>query len=205
MRRGAVHWGLLALFSDGPKYGYQLRTELDTRTGGMWALNVGQIYTTLERLHRDGLVDSVGQNDEGRTVYAMTEQGQAALAEWFATPVTNTDRSRSELAIKLAIAVTTPQADVAGIVQAQRVESMRQMRDHTDLRRRADPAKELAWILLLDHLMFALDSELRWLDHIEATVLRHRSSSGSPAPAPADRGWGAPVEAAEQPSAGGTR
>ncbi|MFG2042482.1 PadR family transcriptional regulator [Dactylosporangium sp. NPDC048998] len=205
MRRGAVHWGLLALFSDGPKYGYQLRTELDTRTGGMWTLNVGQIYTTLERLHRDGLVDSVGHNDEGRTMYAMTEQGQAALAEWFATPVTTADRSRSELAMKLAIAVTTPHADVAGIVQAQRVESMRQMRDYTDLRRRTDPAKEPAWMLLLDHLMFALESELRWLDHIEATVLHRRPSAGSSAHAPADRPSGPLVEAAEQPPAGGVR
>ncbi|MER7001498.1 PadR family transcriptional regulator [Dactylosporangium sp. NPDC000555] len=200
MRRGAVHWGLLALFSDGPKYGYQLRTELDTRTGGMWTLNVGQVYTTLERLHRDGLVDTVGQNDEGRTMYAMTEHGQAALAEWFATPVTGAERSRSELAMKLAIAVTTPHADVTGIVQAQRVESMRQMRDYTDLRRRADPEKEPAWMLMLDHLMFALESELRWLDHIEATVLRRRRAAGSPAPAPADR---RPV--AEQPPAGGKR
>lgn len=203
MRRGAVHWGLLALFNDGPKYGYQLRTEIDIRTGGTWALNVGQIYTTLERLHRDGLVESIGQNDEGRTVYAMTDQGQAALAEWFEAPVTNVDRSRSELAIKLAIAATTPHVDVAGIVQAQRVESMRQMRDYTDLRRSADPAKDLAWILLLDHLMFAIDSELRWLDHIEDMVLRHRSSVASPMPVPADPG--ASTAATAQPLVGGTR
>ncbi|MEO3745868.1 PadR family transcriptional regulator [Plantactinospora sp. B5E13] len=175
MQRNAVRWGLLALFADGPKYGYQLRTEFDARTGGTWALNVGQLYTTLERLDRDGLVAEVGTNDEGRTVYAMTDAGRSALAEWFATPVTDTDRPRSELAIKLAMAAATPDVDVAAVVQAQRTESMRQMRDFTDLRRNADrDGDDIAWLLLLDHLVFGLESEIRWLDHVEATMLRRQ-------------------------------
>jgi DNA-binding PadR family transcriptional regulator len=178
MQRNAVRWGLLALFTDGPKYGYQLRTEFDLRTGGTWALNVGQIYTTLERLDRDGLVESVGVNDEGRSVYAITPTGQAALTTWFATPLTDTDRPRNELAIKLAMAATTPGVDVAAVVQAQRTESMRQMRDYTDLRRRADRDDDLAWLLLLDHMIFALESEIRWLDHVEATALRRTARRG---------------------------
>lgn len=174
MQRNAVRWGLLALFADGPKYGYQLRTDLDIRTGGTWSINVGQVYTTLERLDRDGLVAATGTNDEGRTMYAITAAGRAALTNWFATPVTETDRPRSELAIKLAMAATVPDVDVAAVVQAQRTESMRQMRDYTDLRRQANrDAGDLTWSLLLDHLVFTLEGEIRWLDHVEATVLRH--------------------------------
>src|SRR5262245_21140674 len=120
MQRSAVRWGLLALFIDGPKYGYQLRTELDARTGGTWALNVGQLYTTLERLDRDGLVSAAGTNDDGRTLYAITAEGRSALATWFSTPLTDTDRPRSELAIKLAMAAVTPGVDVTTVVQAQR-------------------------------------------------------------------------------------
>ncbi|GAA3780397.1 helix-turn-helix transcriptional regulator [Plantactinospora mayteni] len=183
MQRNAVRWGLLALFADGPKYGYQLRTEFDARTGGTWALNVGQLYTTLERLDRDGLVEAVGTNDEGRTIYAITDRGRTALAEWFATPVTDTERPRSELAIKLGMAAATAGVDVAAVVQAQRTESMRQMRDLTDLRRRADQQDDLAWLLLLDHLVFGLESEIRWLDHVEATVLRRRTRRPGPTPA----------------------
>ncbi|MFC6023226.1 PadR family transcriptional regulator [Plantactinospora solaniradicis] len=183
MQRNAVRWGLLALFADGPKYGYQLRTEFDARTGGTWALNVGQLYTTLERLDRDGLVASVGANDEGRTIYAITDDGRTALSDWFATPVTDTDRPRSELAIKLAMAAATPDVDVTAVVQAQRTESMRQMRDFTDLRRRADRDDDVAWLLLLDHLVFTLESEIRWLDHVEATVLRRRTRRRSPSAA----------------------
>jgi DNA-binding PadR family transcriptional regulator len=179
MQRNAVRWGLLALFTDGPKYGYQLRTEFDARTGGTWSLNVGQIYTTLERLDRDGLVASTGVNDEGRTVYAITTAGRAALAAWFVAPVTDTDRPRNELAIKLAMAAATPGVDMSAVVQAQRTESMRQMRDYTDLRRRADRDDDVAWLLLLDHLIFALESEIRWLDHVEATVLRRGGCGGT--------------------------
>lgn len=186
MQRSAVRWGLLALFVSGPKYGYQLRTELDTHTGGTWALNVGQVYTTLERLDRDGYVTASGTNGDGRAVYEITEAGRIALERWFQTPVTDTDRPRSELAIKLTMAAITPGVDVSAVVRAQRTESMRQMRDLTDLRRRADRENDLAWLLLLDHHVFALEGEIRWLDHVEATVLREarrtRAERSVPAP-----------------------
>lgn len=179
-----MRWGLLALFADGPKYGYQLRTEFDARTGGSWAVNVGQIYTTLDRLVRDGYVSSVGGNSDGREMFAITDQGRAALADWYVTPISETDRPRSELAIKLAMAVVDPAVDIAVVVQKQRTESMRQMRDYTDLRRQADGDADLTWALFLDHLIFALESEIRWLDHAEATVLRrHRTRpAGEPTP-----------------------
>lgn len=184
MQRNAVRWGLLALFVDGPKYGYQLRTELDTRTGGSWAVNVGQIYTTLDRLVRDGLVATEGADAEGRELYVLTEPGRVALAEWYLTPVTETERPRNELAIKLAMAARDPSVDITIVVQHQRTESMRQLRDYTDLRRQANEDVDLTWSLFLDHLIFALEGELRWLDHVEATVLRRRYTRPAPAPTP---------------------
>jgi DNA-binding PadR family transcriptional regulator len=173
MATSAVRWGLLALFADGPKYGYQVKSEFEAHTGGGgWALNVGQVYTTLDRLTRDGYVSSVGSNADGREVFAITDQGRRAVADWFVTPVTATDRPRSELAIKLAMAAAAPGVDVAAVVQAQRTESMRQMRDYVALRREADKDHDVAWLLLVDHLIFTLESEVRWLDHVEATALR---------------------------------
>lgn len=181
-----MRWGLLAVFADGPKYGYQLKSEFDAHTsGGSWALNVGQVYTTLDRLARDGYVASVGSNADGREVFAITDQGREALASWFVTPVTDTDRPRSELAIKLAMAAVAPGVEVGAVVQVQRTESMRQMRDYTDLRRQADDSDDVAWLLLVDHLIFTLESEIRWLDHVEATVLRRARSGRAPLKTPA--------------------
>ncbi|MGN9909343.1 PadR family transcriptional regulator [Phytohabitans sp. LJ34] len=176
----SVKFGLLALFADGPKYGYQLRTEFEARTGGTWPVNVGQVYTTLERLERDGLVAAEGTNDEGRAVYAITDAGRAALDRWFSTPVADSDRPRNELAIKLLMAATTPGVDVTAVVQRQRTESLRLMRDYNTLRRAADEVDDVAGVLLLDSLVFALEGEVRWLDHVESTVLRR----GGRLPAP---------------------
>src|ERR1051325_9853550 len=97
----SVRFGLLALLADGPKYGYQLPTEYEARTGGTWPVNVGQAYTTLERLERDGLIAAEGTNAEGRTLYAITEAGREALDGWVGGPVASADRPRNELAIKL--------------------------------------------------------------------------------------------------------
>src|SRR5690348_5299384 len=104
----SVRYGLLALLADGPKYGYQAHTAFEALTGGTWPVNVGQVYTTLERLERDGLIAAQGANADGRTLYAITDAGRAALDGWFTTPVAGTDRPRNELAIKLLMAATTP-------------------------------------------------------------------------------------------------
>ncbi|GGM42705.1 PadR family transcriptional regulator [Dactylosporangium sucinum] len=176
----SVKFGLLALFADGPKYGYQLRTEFEERTGGTWAVNVGQVYTTLERLERDGLVAAEGTNADGRAMYTITEAGRSALDGWFSTPVTDADRPRNELAVKLLMAATTPGVDVAAVVQRQRTESLRMMRDYTSLRRDAEAVDDVAGVLLLDSVVFALEGEVRWLDHVEATVLRRGGRLAAP-------------------------
>ncbi|MFV2022806.1 PadR family transcriptional regulator [Micromonospora sp. LOL_023] len=188
MQRTAVRWGLLALFADGPKYGYQLRTELEGRTGGSWAVNIGQIYTTLDRLVRDGHVRTAGNNEDGRELFTITDQGRRSLDTWYMTPIAGSDRPRSELAIKLAMAIGDPGVDITLVVQKQRTESMRQMRDYTDLRRHADEGEDVTWLLLLDHLIFALESEIRWLDHAEATVLRRQRPRAASNPIPAAPG-----------------
>jgi DNA-binding PadR family transcriptional regulator len=176
----SVKFGLLALLAEGPKYGYQLRTEFEARTGGTWPVNVGQVYTTLERLERDALVAAEGTNGEGRTVYAITDAGRAVLERWFSTPVAETDRPRNELAVKLLMAATTPGVDVAAVVRRQRTESLRLMRDYNSLRRAADTDDDAAGVLLLDSVVFALAGEVRWLDHVEATVLRRGGRLAAP-------------------------
>src|SRR5690606_40805395 len=101
----------LTLLEEGPAYGYQLRADFETRTGGTWPLNIGQVYTTLSRLERDGLVVGRDADAEGHVVYEVTDAGRAEVAEWFAVPVSRTSPPRDELAIKLALAVTVPGVD----------------------------------------------------------------------------------------------
>jgi len=100
---------MLALLAQEPMYGAQLRTEFESRTGGTWPLNVGQVYTTLARLERDGFVelddvaDGPARDDrEGRIAYRLTDQGRAEVARWWAAPVDRGNTPRDELVIKLA-------------------------------------------------------------------------------------------------------
>jgi DNA-binding PadR family transcriptional regulator len=175
----SVRQALLALLDEQPMYGAQLRAQFERRTGGTWPLNVGQVYQTLTRLERDGLVEAAGSpDDEGRIAYRLTEAGRAASASWWTTPVDRAEAPRDELVIKLALAVTVPDIDVAAVVQTQRTQTLRQLQDLTRLKQQADAREDLAWLLVLDNLVFAAEAEVRWLDHVEARLLRDRGPGG---------------------------
>jgi DNA-binding PadR family transcriptional regulator len=160
-------------------YGYQLRAEFESRTGSTWPLNVGQVYTTLARLERDSLVEAAGSDDEGHVFYRVTDAGRTEVATWFATPVSRTTPPRDELAIKLAMAVTVPGVDVRAVIQGQRAATIRAMHDYTRLKARTDTddPHELAWLLVLDSLVFAAEAEVRWLDHCESRLARVAAAS----------------------------
>lgn len=182
----SVKHSLLALLERGPMYGYQLRTAFEEACGGTWPLNIGQVYTTLSRLERDELVVALPENEAGQRPYQITGAGRADLARWFATPVTRSDRPRDELAIKLALALTTPGVDVRTVVQTQRSATMRSLQELTRLKARAEHPGELAWLLVLDAMLFQGEAEMRWLDHCEASLVRYASPSVSVPPALAD-------------------
>ena len=189
----SIRQAMLAILEQGPMYGYQLRAEFEQRTGETWPLNIGQVYTTLTRLERDGLVEIVGHggvdesdqdgrpdqaaSDRQHVSYRATEAGRGEVSEWFATPVPRSQPPRDELAIKLAIAVTLPGVDVGTIIQRQRSATMTALQDYTRLKRSGraadpqDPA-DLAWSLVLDSLVFDAEAEVRWLDHCEARLRR---------------------------------
>jgi DNA-binding PadR family transcriptional regulator len=166
----SIRHGLLALLERGQMYGYQLRTAFETETGATWPLNIGQVYSTLTRLERDGLVRALPESDGGQRPYEITDAGRTDLALWFATPIAHADRPRDELAIKLALALTTPGIDVRAVVQTQRTATMRTLQQYTRLK--ADDS-ELPWRLVLESLIFQAEAELRWLDHCESALVRY--------------------------------
>ena len=204
----SIRHGLLALLEQGPRYGYQLRTEFEARTGATWPLNVGQVYTTLGRLERDGLVRPDGEDTEGHVFYAITDTGREELRSWFGSPVRRDNPPRDELAIKLAMAVTVAGVDVTDVIQRQRAHTIRALQDYTRLKARAlaaaeipgadagDPGAEsqdLAWLLVLDQLIFQAEAEVRWLDHCETRLVRHAERQAArhaarPAGRPAEPG-----------------
>jgi DNA-binding PadR family transcriptional regulator len=171
----SVRHSLLALLERGPMYGYGLKSEFEAATGQVWPLNVGQVYTTLARLERDGLVKAEVEADgQGQKVYWLTGAGRAELDAWFSGAVSREAVPRQELAIKLIFAVRSPSADVRQVIQTQRAATMRSLQELTRLKGDGgagdDLAADLAWTLTLDGLLFQGEAEIRWLDLCEARL-----------------------------------
>ncbi|UYQ63334.1 PadR family transcriptional regulator [Streptomyces peucetius] len=177
----SIRHGLLALLEHGPRYGSQLRSEFESRTGATWPLNVGQVYTTLNRLERDGMVAQSGEDEAGHALYVITDAGRSELRSWFETPVDRSSPPRDELAIKLAMAVGAPGVDIRAVIQSQRHHTVNAMQDYTRLKAQALAAIEsggsqerddVAWLLVLEQLIFQTEAEARWLDHCEVRLIR---------------------------------
>lgn len=166
----SVRHSLLALLADEPAHGYRLKSGFEASTAHTWPLNVGQVYTTLRRLERDGLVRPEGVGDAARQTWRITDDGRTELDRWYRTPIPGDPPARDELAIKVLLAVATDQGDVTGMLQAQRVATMERLQSYTRHKRSADPDAELPWILLLDALILQAEAEVRWLDLCEARL-----------------------------------
>lgn len=172
----SVRQSLLAILDQGPCYGYQLRAEFDRRTGSTWPLNVGQIYNTLERLERDGLVERDDADDQGHVFWRITDAGRAEVASWLASPVERGQGTRDELAIKLALAATLPGVDVAAVIQTQRRATLAQLQTLQRAKTAGtggETPEELAWLLVVDSMIFQAEAEARWLDHTEQRLANH--------------------------------
>jgi DNA-binding PadR family transcriptional regulator len=181
----SVRHALLALLSEGPRYGLQLREEFEARTGEVWPLNVGQVYTTLQRLERDGLVESEGSGDDGpQKGFQITAEGERELAAWLRTPPDLSSPPRDELVMKVLVALGLPGTDVHEIVQVHRRYLVQLMQRWTRIKE--DGAEhDLNLALAVDAELFRLDSVVRWLDTAEARIKRAAAGAGPQQPAQA--------------------
>ena len=170
----SVRHALLALLSEGPKYGLQLRQEFESRTGEVWPLNVGQVYTTLQRLERDGLVESDDISEEGpQKGFHITEEGAEELAQWLRTPPDFSSPPRDELVIKVLVALGLPGVDVHEVVQVHRRYLVELMQQWTRLKE-DESRLDLNFALVVDAELFRLDSLIRWLDTADGRLKRRR-------------------------------
>jgi DNA-binding PadR family transcriptional regulator len=179
-----VRHALLALLSEGPKYGLQLRQEFEAGTGEVWPLNVGQVYTTLQRLERDGLVeaddDAVDAGPQKR--FRITPDGDDELTDWLRTPPDLSSPPRDELVIKVLLARQVPGVNVHDVVQVHRRHLVELMQQWTRIKE--DAADDLALGLTLDAELFRLDSVIRWLDAADGRLKRAAVEPAIPASSP---------------------
>ncbi len=173
----SVRHALLALLSEGPKYGLQLREEFEARTGEVWPLNVGQVYTTLQRLERDGLVESDGDGQDGpqkdgpQKGFRITAAGSQELTGWLRTPPDMSSPPRDELVMKVLVALRVPGTDVAEVIQVHRRYLVELMQQWTRIKE-SESESDMSLALVVDAELFRLDSVIRWLDAADGRIKR---------------------------------
>jgi DNA-binding PadR family transcriptional regulator len=167
----AVREGLLALLVAGDRYGYQLKAEFEAATGGVWTLNVGQVYTTLDRLHRDGLVDV--DRADGQKSYRITSAGLAELGSWWEAVPAEDPPPRDELMLKVLMAIERGPERALPVITHQRTVLFgllqRRRLERAPLEPEAEP-ETIASALVTDALVVRAEADLRWLDLCEARV-----------------------------------
>jgi DNA-binding PadR family transcriptional regulator len=167
-----VRFLFLALLGAGPAHGYDLKRAYDARFGAIWGrLNIGQVYTTMARLERDGYVahETVAQGDRpDKKVYEITELGRKALAAWMGE-ADDPPAVKSDLVLKLVAAQLTG-TDPAPILARQRQRYLQSLRDLDALAPPSDgddAEHDVVEALLVEGAALHLDAELRWLDLCE--------------------------------------
>lgn len=164
----AVRDVLLALLAEEDAGTYQLKTAFEEQTDGAWPMNIGQVYQTMKRLVRDGLVAAdEGQGRQAES-FSLTPAGREQVASWWATPVTRPVDERDELVMRLVVAARLSGLKVLDIIDEQRMCTLAEQRRLT----RAGEDEDLTRELLRQRRLFELEAEHRWLDHVEDALAR---------------------------------
>jgi DNA-binding PadR family transcriptional regulator len=179
----SISMSLLSILDQGSSYGLRLKQDFEERTGGVWPLNVGQVYKTLDRLGREGLVREVdaGESDRQR-LYEMTAAGRERLERWFTEPLDDPP-GRDPLVLKLVMAARHPAIDTGAVIQAERRGAVEVLQRYTRLKR--DPADDadMGWAFLVDSLIFKAEARVRWLDTCEERLRKGQAPVVSSGPA----------------------
>ena len=153
---------LLGLLESGPRHGYELKRTYDSRFGQSKPLPYGQVYSTLSRLLRDGLVEVAGvENGDGpdRKRYAITAAGITDIDSWLQTPEKPEPYLQNTLFTKVVLALLSGRS-ATEVLDTQRTAHLTAMRELT----RRKTAGDLADALICDHALFHLEADLRWLE-----------------------------------------
>lgn len=186
-----VRHAILGLLAQHPRHGYELRAAFEALVGGeaVWEVKPAQIYATLGRLEEAGLVSQTGVDKDGgpeKRTYGLTRRGRSELVGWFGEAEA-ANHQRDAFFVKLMLSLVVEQADSYEVIRAQRRRLYQELHDQTTRRNRADPARELAQIFLLDKAIMHLEADLRWLDLLEARLDDIRRQP-IPVPRPKPRG-----------------
>jgi DNA-binding PadR family transcriptional regulator len=171
----AVKYALLGLLAGGSRHGYDLKSAFEELLGGSWPLNVGQVYTTLARLERDGFVRSrVVPQDlvPDRKVYEITAAGRKELVRWLSEPTNGPVRLKDELFVKVLVQSLVKDGNPGDLIGRQRREHLQTLGELSELL--SEDGLNPATRLIVEGAMLHVEADLEWLDLCEERLTRRR-------------------------------
>jgi DNA-binding PadR family transcriptional regulator len=161
----SLKFGILGLLAEQPQHAYSVKARFEDLLGGSWEVNIGQVYTTLQRLERDGMVEPAEpRGDRGRLPYRLTEVGRKALESWLAEPESEPQQLREEIYLKLLLAVRLADGDLPTLLARQRRVYLQRLKDLAVLEEQARSQGRDDLALLYQGALLHTEADLKWVD-----------------------------------------
>ena len=165
----SLKYGVLGLLTREPLHGYEVKNRFESMLGGTWEVNIGQIYTTLQRLERDGLVRPVGpRGDRGKQAYELSAGGRRALDEWLARPDSGPQSLHEEIYVKLLLATRVANGDLPELIGRQKRAYLQRLRDLNRLEERARRDGRVDLARLVRGALLHTEADLKWMDELSS-------------------------------------
>lgn len=178
----SLKFGILGLLTEESLHGYEVKQRFEAMLGGTWEVNIGQVYSTLQRVERDGLIETVGERgDRGKQAYRLTNEGRSALDQWLAQPEAEPQELRQELFVKLLLIRRLANGNLRDLLVRQRRVYLQRLRDLAELERRMRQEGREDLALLVTGAVLHTEADLKWLDaYIEASARLEPYHPGHP-------------------------
>jgi DNA-binding PadR family transcriptional regulator len=161
----SLKFGILGLLAEQPLHAYAVKARFQDLLGGSWEVNIGQVYTTLQRLERDELVEPAEpRGDRGRLPYRLTEVGRKALETWLAQPDLEPQQLREEIYLKLLLAARVADGDLPALLARQRRVYLQRLKDLAILEQEARSQGRDDLVLLYQGALLHTEADLKWVD-----------------------------------------
>jgi DNA-binding PadR family transcriptional regulator len=165
----SLKYGVLGLLKEEPLHGYEVKNRFESMLGGTWEVNIGQIYTTLQRLERDGLVRPVGsRGDRGKQQYKLSPEGQTALDQWLAQPDSGPQQLHEDIYVKLLLATRIANGDLQPMLARQKRAYLQRLRDLNRLEERARRDGRIDLARLVRGALLHTEADLKWMDELSS-------------------------------------
>jgi DNA-binding PadR family transcriptional regulator len=161
----SLRFGILGLLSQEPLHGYEIKQRFEDLLGGTWQVNIGQVYTTFQRLERDHLIQPEGtRGDRGKLTYTITDEGRQALKSWLSQPSEHPQQLREDIYVKLLLAGRVANGQLDSILNSQRRVCLQQLHDLGVLEASGRREGRTDLVLMVKGAILHTEADLKWIE-----------------------------------------